>query len=150
MNKGISIINYEEDNKETNKQQDENDTKTDNIYNDNLKKTTSQSRLDNNMESIFSNYFSLYLNKFDNFSNQLHLANVALEVLTKRIEKVSGKLNVVDDFFKNNSKQKELFLQKFDKLNRIDSKLSKLEVGTQSLVSKIADFDQKVNKTTSP
>ncbi len=104
-----------------------------------------KNKLDKNLENIFMNYFKMYLNKFDNFNNQLYLSSVALEAYTNRINKVSSKINILNDFFKSGNEYKLKFLEKYDKLNKIDSKLSKLEIRTQSLVSRIADFERKIS-----
>lgn len=155
MNDGLKITNFYDEKSNNNTKNSDNKMNDNKLNNENIGEGNVEDfenyygrlkkKMDKNLENIFMNYFKMYLNKFDNFNNQLYLASIALEAYTNRINKVSSKINILNDFFKSGNEHKKKFLEKFDKLNKIDSKLSKLEICTQSLVSRIADFEKKVS-----
>ena len=102
-------------------------------------------KIKQNVDNIISDFLEVYLNKFDEFSDKMQLAQLVLEIYYEKISNVSKKLNIVDSHFKDKLESQEKFFVEFNKLNKVDSKLSKLEINTKMLISRIADFQKKLN-----
>jgi hypothetical protein len=98
-----------------------------------------------NLEKIISVYFKEFLNKFDNFSNQLKIADVLLKTYQYRYDKLKQKFGNVNDILSANYEEQKEFFQKLEKLDTIDAKLTQVEVKLHLLTKRIETFDDRVN-----
>jgi DNA repair ATPase RecN len=99
-----------------------------------------------NLEKIISLYFKEFLNKFDNLNNQLKFADVLLNAYHYRYQKLRQKFGNVGDILSSNYEDQVEFFQKLEKLERLDAKMTQVEIKLQTLNKKVENFDEKVEK----
>ncbi len=99
-----------------------------------------------NIDKIISLYFKEFLNKFDNFNNQLKFADVLLNAYHYRYAKLRQKFGNVGDILSSNYEDQVEFFQKLEKLDRLDTKMTQVEIKLHTLNKKLENFDEKVEK----
>ena len=100
------------------------------------------------LEKIVSLYIKEFLNKFDNFNNQLKFADVLLKAYHYRYHKIRQKFANVGDILSSNYEEQVEFFQKLEKLERLDAKMTQVEIKLQTLNTKIGNFEENVDKIT--
>jgi hypothetical protein len=98
------------------------------------------------LEKILSLYFKEFLNKFDNFNNQLKFADVLLNAYHYRYQKLRQKFANVGDILSSNYEDQVEFFQKLEKLERLDAKMTQVEIKLQTLNTRIEKFEENVDK----
>jgi len=97
-----------------------------------------------NLEKIISIYFKEFLNKFDNFNNQLKFADVLLNAYNYRYQKLRQKFGNVGDILSSNHEDQIEFFQKIEKLERLDALMTQVEIKLHTLNKKVENFEEKV------
>jgi hypothetical protein len=85
------------------------------------------------LEKVVGEYFKQFLNKFDNFNNQMKIADILLKVYQIRYEKLKNKYSNVNDIISGNYDDYKDFVKQVDKLDQIESKLTNVEIKLHNL-----------------
>lgn len=99
-----------------------------------------------NLEKIVSGYFKEFLNKFDNFNNQMKIAEVLLKGYQYRYDKFKQKFNNVNDIVASNYEDQKEFMKKTDKLDHLDAKLTQVELKLLELNRRLDIVDNRMEK----
>jgi hypothetical protein len=99
-----------------------------------------------NLEKIISIYFKEFLNKFDNFNNQMKIVEVLIKAYQYRYDKMKQKFNNINDVIALNYEDQKENLMKLEKLNTIEAKLTQVEVKLHLLNKRIDSVDERIEK----
>ena len=83
--------------------------------------------IESNLGKVMTSYIDLFLNKFDNFSNQIRIAGILLNSYEYRYNKIKGKLDNIKDISENDEKIHNEFINKCSKLASLQQKMTSIE-----------------------
>ena len=103
-----------------------------------------ENEIKEDLEKVVSEFFKQFLNKFDNFSNQMNIAQVLLKAYQYRYDKFKQKFSNVNDVIASNYEDQKEFLTKVEKLEIIDAKLTQVEVKLHNLAIRVDSVDKQL------
>ena len=93
----------------------------------------------NELNEVMCGYIREFLNKFDNFTNQMKIADLLLKSYEYRYDKIQGKFGNINDITSENYAHHKMFADKCAKLTELENKMNQVE-------SKIEIMNTKLNK----
>jgi len=102
--------------------------------------------IEDNLKNIINGYLEQFINKFDNFSNQIKIADILLNAYDYRYNKIIGKIDNVNDIIDFNNKNHEEFEIKCEKLPFLQTKLIDIEDRLKSLNNRLDTLLKDENK----
>ena len=94
----------------------------------------------NNINDMINCYFDSFMLKFEKYNKQTELAEILLSSYNLRLSKSISKLDAIDDFINFEEEERETIENNIDRLNRIESRISKLEVSSKNLLNKVSQL----------
>lgn len=101
--------------------------------------------MSNEINNLLDKYIESFLDKFDKFSKQAELAEILLCSYKLRYEKINQKIQMVGDYLEKEKQRRELIDNNFDRLIKLEAKLSRLEVLSKQLLERIKLIYSKQN-----
>jgi hypothetical protein len=80
------------------------------------------------------------------FNTQLKFANIALGIYQYKYQKNREKLKIIDDVILENYEEQQKFMEKFEKLDKLDAKLSQIEAKLHIVNKKMDNIEGKVEE----
>ena len=102
--------------------------------------------IEDNLKNIINGYLEQFINKFDNFSNQIKIADILLKTYGYRYDKIKGKIDNVNDVIEFNNKNHEEFVIKCEKLPFLQTKLIDIEDRLKNLNKRLEIILKNENK----
>jgi hypothetical protein len=104
--------------------------------------------IEDNLKNIINGYLEQFINKFDNFSNQIKIADILLKAYDYRYNKIIGKIDNVNDIIEFNNKNHEEFEIKCEKLPFLQTKLIDIEDRLKALNNRVDSLlkNENINK----
>lgn len=92
------------------------------------------------INTLSSKFLDIYLDKYNRFCDLTEVLDVLLHTVEKQFNVIKSKMDMTDKYNSNESIDRNYIINYLDKLNIIDSKLSKIEVSLGILFNKIKLF----------
>ena len=83
--------------------------------------------IESNLGKLMTGYIDLFLNKFDNFTHQIKIAEILLNAYEYIYNKIKGKLDNIKDISENDEKVHKEFIDKCSKLAYLQQKMTSIE-----------------------
>lgn len=93
--------------------------------------------IEQGLDNVVSGYIREFINKFDNFSNQIRIADVLLKAYEYRYDKIQGKIGNINDITSYNYKNHKNFLDKCAKLKKLEDKMTTIEMKLNLINEKV-------------
>ena len=82
---------------------------------------------------------------FSDFSNQMKMTDLLIKLYQYKYDKFSKKLSSLEDILHNNENEIKEFLEKVEKLEILDAKLSHVEAKMHMINKKIDNVNKKID-----
>ena len=93
--------------------------------------------IEKGLDNVVSGYIREFINKFDNFSNQIRIADILLKAYEYRYDKILGKVGNVNDIISYNYQNHKNFIDKCAKLSSLENKMTTIEMKLNLINEKI-------------
>jgi hypothetical protein len=105
-----------------------------------------QDEIKSDFNQILHIYFQEFFNKFDNFNNQLKIADLVLKAYKERYDKMKSKWNNNDDALMEKIEEQKALYKKLEKLDLVEAKLTTVEVKLYLLNKKVSTLDERIGE----
>lgn len=104
--------------------------------------------IEKGLDNVVSGYIREFINKFDNFSNQIRIADILLKAYEYRYDKMLGKVGNVNDIISYNYQNHKNFIDKCAKLSSLENKMTTIEMKLNLINEKIESLlgEGKINE----
>ena len=93
--------------------------------------------IEKSLDNVVNGYIREFINKFDNFSNQIRIADVLLKAYEYRYDKIQGKLGNINDITSYNYQNHKNFVDKCAKLKKLEDKMTTIEMKLNLINEKV-------------
>ena len=93
--------------------------------------------IEKGLDNVVSGYIREFINKFDNFSNQIRIADILLKAYEYRYDKILGKVGNVNDIISYNYQNHKNFIDKCAKLSSLENKMTTIEMKLNLINEKV-------------
>ena len=93
--------------------------------------------IEKGLDNVVSGYIREFINKFDNFSNQIRIADILLKAYEYRYDKILGKVGNINDIISYNYQNHKNFIDKCAKLSSLENKMTTIEMKLNLINEKV-------------
>lgn len=99
--------------------------------------------MSNEINELINKYIESFLDKFDKFSKQAELAEILLSSYKLRYDRINQKIHMTNDFLDMERKRRDVTDTNYDRIIKLEARISNLEIKSKQLLEKIKNLHLK-------